>query len=298
MKFGIALPNFGKHGNKETLLKLTLAAEEFGFDSVWVSNHIVIPKPPRPAHIDDFLGDSFYDAVVTLSYLAAETSRIRLGTSCLVAPYRHPLEIAKQFATLDVLSAGRVILGLAGGWLEPEFQALGIPFKERGKRLEESAQAVVAAWTQDDAEFTGRFYSFSGIRCEPKPVQKPHPPIWLGGNNERNMMRALKWANGWHPSSLEPFDLQGSVQKAKGLLATANNANFTISFRASLYLKEPQKSSWRASFHGKPEQVISNIREYESWGISYLVFDTLGGSVESVVSTLESFSKNVMPSFT
>ena len=150
MRLGIHLPHIGQKASAEAIRRAALQAEELGFADVWVSEHIIVPKdaayPPSP---------SFYDPVLTLTWVAAVTQRVRLGTSVLVLPMRHPLPLAKELATLHNLSEGRLILGAGVGWLEPEFAALGVPFRERGRRMDEGIAMMRAVWTQDPVSFRG-----------------------------------------------------------------------------------------------------------------------------------------------
>ena len=178
MHFGVGLPHFRRLASTEAIVTVAQQAEALGFDSVWVSDHIVVPRSAIPR-----FGEVFFEPFTTLAYVAGKTKRVRLGTSVIILPYRHPLFMGKALATLDVLSGGRVIVGAAVGWLAEEFEALGIPFTERGARSDEALKVMRALWTEAEPKFEGKFFRFAGIRAEPKPLQKPHPPIWIGGNS-------------------------------------------------------------------------------------------------------------------
>jgi probable F420-dependent oxidoreductase len=167
-------------------------AEDAGLESVWVGDHVALPRAAR--------GDTEprLDAVTALSYLAAVTSRLRLGFGVLVLPQRHPVLMAKQIASIDVLTGGRLLVGIGAGYVEPELRALNVPMAERGARTDEYLAAMRELWTADEPSFAGRFVSFDGVFQTPKPVQKPHPPIVVGGHSDAAMRRAVRSANGWY----------------------------------------------------------------------------------------------------
>src|SRR5580693_3841334 len=185
MQFGIHLPHVGRKAAPDAIRRAAVQAEELGFDDVWVSEHIIVPKdatyPPSA---------SFYDPVLTLTWAAAFTQRVRLGTSVLVLPMRHPLPLAKELATLQNLSKGRLILGAGVGWLEAEFDALGVPFKERGRRMDEGIAMMKAVWNEDPVTFAAKYIPaiIKDMRTQPRPV-KPIP-IWIGGSSDAAMNRA------------------------------------------------------------------------------------------------------------
>src|SRR5947208_9233934 len=187
MRLGIHLPHIGQKASAEAIRRAAVQAEEFGFADVWVSEHIILPKdrmyPPSAI---------FWDPVLTLTWAAACTDRVRLGTSVLVLPMRHPLPLAKELATLQNLSKGRLILGAGVGWLEAEFDALGVPFKERGRRMDEGIAMMRAVWTQDPVSFEARWIPaiIRSMRAQPQPVQPI--PIWIGGSSEAAIRRALR----------------------------------------------------------------------------------------------------------
>ncbi|MFQ5787313.1 MAG: LLM class flavin-dependent oxidoreductase, partial [Thermodesulfobacteriota bacterium] len=178
MKFGITIP---LHRGLDAQVNIDLAkrAEELGYDSIWISDHVILPKIYK-----DRFSDILYDPFVILAYIAAYTNKIKLGTSVLILPYRNPIVVAKMIATLDVLSGGRIIFGVGPGWMSEEFDTLGIPFNDRGKRTDEYIRIFKDLLIKDEHNFKGNFYNFSKIKFYPKPHQKPHPPIWIGGNSE------------------------------------------------------------------------------------------------------------------
>jgi probable F420-dependent oxidoreductase len=197
MKFGLHSVNLHSCGYPETASRLAQAAEAAGFESLWVADHVVLPDPPmpqRPMAPDMRL----LDPVVMLTFYAALTTRIRLATGVIVLPQRQPLVLAKQLATLDVLSNGRLMFGLGVGWCEPEFRALDVPFEHRGSRGDEYLAAMRAIWTQEKPVYQGRYVNFAGVQAQPQPVQRPTPPIIVGGRAPEAFRRAVEHGHGWY----------------------------------------------------------------------------------------------------
>jgi probable F420-dependent oxidoreductase len=222
MQFGIHLPHAGEQANPALIQRFAVSAEALGLDDVWVSEHIIVPRDKFPR------SPLFYDPVLTLTWVAAVTKRVRLGTSVLVLPMRHPLPLAKELATLQNLSEGRLILGAGVGWLEPEFAALGVPFKERGRRLDEGLAMMRAVWTQDPVTFHSRTIPavIEGMTMTPMPS---HPiPLWLGGSSDAAIRRTIRIADGWHGSGLTSAAAAPIVAR---LRAERPGTDFTISIR-------------------------------------------------------------------
>jgi probable F420-dependent oxidoreductase len=224
MQLGIHLPHIGRKAGPEAIRRAAIEAEQVGFDDVWVSEHIIVPKdaayPPSA---------NFWDPVLTLTWAAAATSRVRLGTSVLVLPMRHPLPLAKELATLQNLSGGRLILGAGVGWLEAEFDALGVPFKERGRRMDEGIAMMRAVWNQDPVSFESKWIAakIDAMRSQPQPIAPI--PIWIGGSSDAAIKRALR-LDGWHGSRVSP---DKAADMVKRLRAERPNQDFTISIRVS-----------------------------------------------------------------
>jgi probable F420-dependent oxidoreductase len=197
MKFGFFGINMGPLGDPEAMVRVAKACEDAGLESVWTGEHVVLPDPqapPSPAAP----ATPFLDPSVALAHLAAHTKTLRLGTGIIILPQRNPVELAKELASLDVVSGGRLLFGLGAGYLEPEFRALGANFEERGAVTDEAIDVLRALWTQEKPAFTGRFYAFSGIDAHPRPVQKPHPPIVIGGMSRAAARRAAARGDGWY----------------------------------------------------------------------------------------------------
>jgi probable F420-dependent oxidoreductase len=205
-------------GSGEGLVRIAQAAETAGLSAITITDHPLVPLAWEAT-----LGHHDLDPFVTLAYLAAATKKLRLVTYLVVLPYRNPIPTAKALATLDLLSGGRLTVGVGAGYLEGEFEALGVPWAERNELTDEAIRVMVELWTKDEPVFEGRYTRFSGVRQLPHPVQKPHPPIWVGGNSKRAIRRAVSLADGWapmrNPPSLAPSVHTAVLQTREDLVA-------------------------------------------------------------------------------
>ncbi len=300
LHFGIGLPHFRRLASTEAIVTVAQQAEALGFDSVWASDHIVVPRSAIPR-----FGEVFFEPFTTLAYVAGRTKRVRLGTSVIILPYRHPLFMGKALATLDVLSGGRLIVGAAVGWLAEEFEALGIPFAERGARSDEALKVMRALWTEAEPRFEGRFFRFAGIRAEPKPLQKPHPPIWIGGNSQAAFRRAAEFADAWHPSHRTVDEIAAGARQFKALAKARGRdpSSLEIVARAPLrVITNGDAPEPRPLLVGTPEQIVNDIGKYKEAGVTGFMFDTYYGNpavndqdLKGVLATLEAFSQSVRP---
>jgi probable F420-dependent oxidoreductase len=197
MQIALFATNIGPCTAPDDLARIARAAEQAGLESLWTGEHVVLPDPqvpPSPLPPDV----PILDPVVALTFMAAHTTRIRLGTGIIILPQRNPLVLAKELASLDVLSKGRLVFGIGIGYLRPEFDALNVPFDHKGARTEEFLNAMLAIWTMEKPEFRGRFFSFGGVRAEPRPAQRPHPEVVFGGHTPDAFRRAARLARGWY----------------------------------------------------------------------------------------------------
>jgi probable F420-dependent oxidoreductase len=210
MRYGFYLPTRGQTATPEALETLVQRGEALGFASVMIADHLVFPvtiKSKYPYTVTGVFpgqGDVL-DQLSLMAFVAAKTTRLRLVTSVMIVPYRNPVLTAKALATIDVLSRGRVTVGVGVGWMREEFEALGAPdFDRRGAVTDEYLRVFKTLWTESPASFSGRFYRFDSLRCLPQPVQKPHPPIWVGGHSKPALRRAAQLGDGWHPVGANP----------------------------------------------------------------------------------------------
>jgi len=260
MQVGIHLPHVGRKAGPESIRRAAEQAEALGFADVWVSEHIIIPAgaPYPPSAI-------FYDPVLTLTWAAAYTRRVRLGTTVLVLPMRHPLPLAKELATLQGLSQGRLILGAGVGWMEPEFAALGVPFRERGRRMDEGIAMMRAVWTQDPVTFPSKYIParIEDMRMLPLPAPIP---IWIGGNSDAAIARAIRIGDGWHGTRTAP-EAAGAV--VARLRAARPDPAFVISLRVSW--DGADANALRTRLTGYAEAGVDHVviepmaREIEDW---------------------------------
>jgi probable F420-dependent oxidoreductase len=197
MKIGLFAINYGSCGDPASAVRVAQAAEAAGFESVWTGEHIVLPDPMLAA-FPLAPETPMLDTVVALTWIAAHTKRLRIASGIIVLPQRNPLLLAKELASVDVISGGRLIIGVGAGWLEPEFKALGIPMERRGERMDDALRAMRALWTMEQPEHHGSSASFSNIAAYPRPIQRPMPPVVIGGESPAALRRAITMGNGWY----------------------------------------------------------------------------------------------------
>ncbi len=289
MKFGIAVPNFGKFAGKDQIEELSIAAEELGYDSLWVSDHVVVPKDHKG------FGNVFFDPVTILSYIAAKTKTIKLGTSVIVLPYRNPLVFAKEISTIDVLSEGRVVLGIGAGWLKEEFDALGINYEERGKVANESLEIIKELYSNNSPSFKGKYYKFSDIDFYPKPFNNRIPEIWVGGSSNNSLLRSVKYGNGWHGVGNTPAEIKKKVSEINDLLVLHNKDvnSFTISVRKNLQVTDKKITDKKETLRGSIEKISEGLQDYKKSGVDYIVFQILGDSFNKILKTMRDFKEQL-----
>lgn len=231
MEFGVCLPNFpfGVQPSRDNIVAVAQAAERLGYASLWVSDHVLVSRDkPRYGNL--------YEALTTLAYVAGLTHRIRLGTSVLVLPQRNAILAAKQIATLDNLSGGRLIVGLGVGWMEDEFGRLGADFRRRGRHLNEAMRLMQILWQADEPEFDGEFYRFNQVLFGPQPAQPAGPPLWVGGASQAALQRVARLGHGWHADDSPLDQLQASSARLRQL-AAEHGRPVEISLRRTVDLR-------------------------------------------------------------
>ena len=311
MNYGYYLPNSGPTATTENLITFARRGEELGFHCVVVGDHIIIPgnvASPYPYTVGgEFPGGAtgeYLEQLTLLSFLAGATERIRLVPSVMILPHRNPVLVAKMLATLDVLSRGRLTVGVGVGWMEEEFEAMGLPpFAQRGAVSDEYLRVFKELWTSDSPSFQGQYCRFSNITFLPKPVQKPHPPIWVGGQSHRAIRRAAELGDAWHPigatpaTPLEPEELAEGVKLLARYAERAGRdpARIKVSMKAPLYDSARATGGDRRRFTGDSEEIASDIRIYRDLGVSHMIFDVRSCSVTETLERLEWFAKDVVP---
>jgi probable F420-dependent oxidoreductase len=274
MKLGIAVPNIGPVATPEAIKTVAQKAEELGYHSLWTVERVLFPvKPllPYPATPDGHLPEPYkycLDPLDTLTYAAAYTSTIKLGTSVLDIPYYNPVMLARRLSTIDVLSKGRVRVGFGVGWSPDEMEAAGAEMKVRGARADEFLQVLKTIWTTDPAEYHGKFFSLPKSYIGPKPVQKPHPPIYLAAYTPAAMKRIAVFANGWNPAGVP---IEGMKQMWAGIQQMAREAGrdpseLSMIVRANLYITEKPVEKDRFVFVGSIDQIREDIAACKSIG--------------------------------
>ena len=270
MEFGFSLPGRGPLASIDVVLKLAEKADALQFDSLFVTDHVVMPvasgKSVYPytasGQFPGGLAQDYLEPLATLAHLAHATKRARLGISVLVVPYRNPLLQAKMLATIDVLSGGRLICGVGVGWWRQELEILGVDFARRGRAADEALRVFKALWTEREPRFDGEFYRVADVGFEPKPVQKPHPPIWVGGNTTAALRRVVALGDGWHAMSKTPDELRASLAELRTLAEAAGRAWKTIEISMRFELSETVLADG-------VQAVVDRLGEYGRLGVGH-----------------------------
>lgn len=308
VEFGVSLPTIGMDDPAAVRL-VAEQAEAAGLDSVWAADHIVLPTGPTSPYPYSEDGDflispalPFMDQFTTLAYVAGFTKRLKLGTAVNLLPLRHPLTVAKIVSTLDVLSGGRTILGVAAGWLEEEFTALGVSFKDRGVLLNEGLEVLQQAWTQPEANYQGEHYQVEGVASYPQPVQKPHPPIWVGGHTKPVMRRAAKYGSMWMPPLFKTTP-QLMAEAHAHVRAMAEEAGrgpdaVGLALRVLVDLREQPDASGaekRSALVGSPKDVVEALKGYVQIGVGHFIFLPQARTLADVQQTVGQLAQEVIP---
>ena len=312
MRYGFYLPTRGRTATPEALETLVRRGEALGFHSVMIADHIVFPvsiASRYPYTVDGAFpgqGDAL-EQLALMAFIAGKTTTLRLVTSVMILPYRNPVTTAKTLATIDVLSRGRVTVGVGVGWLREEFEALAAPdFDRRGAVSDEYLRIFKTLWTRSPASFAGEFYRFEGVRCLPAPVQDPHPPIWIGGHSRAALRRVARLGDGWHPVGanpavpLTPPELAALLDDLRRLTEAEGRDpdQLTISFKAPVYdagragLGAP--GCERRPFSGRADEIATDIATYARLGVSELIFDFRSEHLAESVERMERFATDVM----
>jgi probable F420-dependent oxidoreductase len=309
MEFGLHLPASSAAVTSDDLLRFVRSAEALGFYCVTVADHVIVPQQisiPYPYTVDGkYPGTGYHlETLTTMSFLAGATERIRFVTSVMIAPYRNPIITAKMLASLDVLSRGRVIVGLGVGWMKEEFDNLQAPpFDERGRVTDEYIQAFRELWTKENPSFDGEYCRFHDIAFLPKPVQKPTIPIWIGGHSKQALRRAARLGDGWHPIGgvptipLEPDDVKRALAMLAGYAQAAgrNPKDIRVALKGSLFDREKQITPGRRRrFLGNAAEIASDIGDYRQAGVDTMIFDVRRPSFSETLERMEWMAKEVI----
>jgi probable F420-dependent oxidoreductase len=310
MQYGSSLPVRGNLATHDSIVAMLRHAEALGFTSATMADHIVFPTDVASKYPYDASGNhpSTGDAIEPLSlmaFAAGATSTLRFITSVLILPHRNPVLTAKMIASIDVLSKGRVTLGIGVGWLREEFAALAAPdFDRRGAISDEYVAIFKALWSPGPVEFQGRYYSFAPLCSEPLPIQKPHPPIWVGGHSKAALRRTARYADGWHPigtvagtAELRPPEFRQMLDDLKRMTEVEgrNYDDITIAFvprlrETATAIDAPD----RMPFSGSAAQILDDVETYRRLGVSHLSFDFRAADLNQTLQRMDWFARQIM----
>lgn len=296
MNFGVWIPNCRHLATPDIIRATAVRAEQQGYDAVWVSDHVVVPH----ANVVNF-GETVFDPLVTLAVVAGATSRVRLGTTVLIVPYRNALVTAKMISSLDALSGGRVTVGIGAGWVAAESAMLGVPFAERGAMTDEYLRAMQELWTSPAPSFAGKYTAFSGLVFEPKPAQKPHPPIWVGGHSRAALRRTVEFGAAWHPINRPPAELRsGRLELVRLCQARGRSTTPALTLRNDVRILRPGETP-PASAHagrviaGEASAVVDQVAELAECGVEHLVLEFLAADGRDLEAQMAAFAEHVRP---
>ena len=312
MKVGLVLPQAGQQATRENVIQMAKNAESEGFDSLWVFERLLWPINPQTPYVgtpDGTLPIEYQimlDPLETLTYVAANTNKIALGTSVMDMLFHNPVILARRFATLDILSEGRSIAGFGIGWSKDEYQASNIPFQNRGKRADEFIQVLKRIWTDDVVEFKGKYYNIPASKIGPKPIQKPHPPVYLGGFSPNTFSRIVNYdTNGWLAVVGGPLEyLDNTIKTIKDIANKANKDpnKFKVILLAHLNVALDSKSQstttnedQRFPFTGTIDQIGNDIKRIKQMDIDHIIFGyvfvPIGRDVNKILDLTKQLAK-------
>jgi len=308
IRFGLILPHAGTMSDPDTLIELATRAERNGFYAVVESSdHVIVPRKINATYpysdtgrYTDFPED--LEQLTTLSFLASKTDKIRLVTGIMVLPYRNPIYAAKALATIDHLSKGRLIVGVGVGWLKEEFDVLRLQFEERGAMADECIRSFIELWTDENPRFKGKYYEFSDVVFSPKVVQKPHPPIWIGGESKLAIDRAARLGDGWLPLRGNPKHPLEIADQLKARVTTLKDSarkhkrspdEIEVGYLSPTY--EQGSSAEGTLFVGDARKIAGDISKLEKLGVSFLGLDFTRGTLTETLELIDEFTTQVLP---
>jgi probable F420-dependent oxidoreductase len=302
VRFGVHLAASGPGANAERIGRLSIEAEAMGFDSVWVGDHVVMPELSRSAYPYGDPGSftvegarTFYEPIVTLAWVAARTSHIRLGISVLVLPQRNPLLTAKQLATLDDLSGGRLDLGVGVGWMREEFEALHARFHSRGEATDTAIRLMRRLWSGEPVRSTDPLYRFREVSSRPVPAQGTGIPIWVGGHSQRALRRTIELGDAWHAIRVDVEDFRDGAERLRAMAVASGKPMPALTTICELRLGgEASPADWRLDGH--PDAVQAKLRRFAAAGCAEMILSLPRESTTAMVEMMASFASSIRPS--
>lgn len=298
MKLGICLPHYGRPIETGRLLEVARRAEARGLDSLWVTDHVIVP---HDVHI--IYKDAMLDPLAVLPWLAGVTERITLGTSVIILPYRSPLPVAKLLASVDVMSGGRLVFGAGVGWMEGEFEALGVPVRERGQRTDEALELIRAVWAREDPEIQTPRHRIHGVKASPMPLQKPMPPIWIGGGSEAAFRRVARLGDGWQATATDPAAFgQGAEAVRRFWREAGRPGEPALSVRVALLVDGVHRPAvdmsllrGRWAIRGPAREVAATLRQFRDLGCEHVALDVSLSTYPAILETIDLLAREVRP---
>lgn len=311
MRYGFYLPTRGPLTDRDALSQMLVTAERLGFSSVMIADHVILPTKVDSSYPYTVAGNFFsetecFEQLALMSFVAGRSEKLRIVSSVMIVPHRNPVFNAKALATIDVLSGGRVTVGIGVGWMAEEFKALHTPdFKHRGAVTDEYIDIFRKLWTGEPTSYNGRFYSFDEVVCRPKPIQAGGPPIWIGGHSGPALRRVAKLGDGWHPvgataaSPLPPSEMREKLDQIRRMM-DAEGRDFSklqVSYKAPIYDGgKPPTGEARRLFTGGKDAALADIAEFEALGVDELVFDFRTPTLPECLDRMQQFAEDIIGS--
>ena len=298
MKLGVCLPHYGRPIEVPRMLEVARRAEGRGLDSVWVTDHVIVPDQANVIYREHML-----DPLAILPWLAGVTQRIALGTSVVILPYRSPIPVAKLLASVDVLSGGRLIVGAAIGWLEGEFEALGVPFKERVSRSEEALELLRTLWTQEHPKIQTKRYRLEAVTFSPMPLQKPRPPLYVGGNSEGALRRVARLGDGWHATATNLDAFRQGVHTLRRFWKEAGREGEpALSLRIPIVIEGVHRPAvdmtlirGRHVFGGSVAMIADELRGFRDLGCGHIALEVSYTTYPAIHETIDIIAERLRP---
>ncbi|MBI1962525.1 MAG: LLM class F420-dependent oxidoreductase [Candidatus Rokubacteria bacterium] len=289
MEFGCHLPVYGPAATRDTLLGFARRMEALGYDSLWASDHVVIPHEIRSRYPYSPTGDfplamtaTFLEPLMALGLVAGVTERVRLGTSVLVLPHRHPVLAAKMFATLDHLAPGRVIVGAGVGWMREEIEIFGVPYERRGAWSDEALRVMRACWAGERVEHRGEFFRFPAVAALPRPARGTIP-VWIGGHTARAFRRVVELGDGWHAAFASAGKMQAGMADLEAACRKAGRDPKSLTISARIGLPARQDAA----------ALVAEIRALAALGVSHIILESRIRDLDDLTAIYERFANDV-----